>query len=514
MNKLTKFSRAILAIAIMLCVALPTLAHDFEVDGIYYNYLDKTAKTVEVTYKGSSNYDYSNEYTGSVTIPSSVTYSGATYSVTSIGDYAFLDCSSLTSVTIPNSVTSIGSSAFSGCSGLTSITIPNSVTSIGDFAFYDCDGLTSIVVEEGNPKYDSRDNCNAIVETSTNTLILGCKNSTIPNSVTSIGNSAFYHCKLLTSITIPNSVTSIDNYAFLSCSGLTLVPIPNSVTKIGSSAFGYCSSLNEVTIPNSVTSIGSSAFEDCTGLTSITIPNSVTSIGSWAFDGCSALTSVTIGNSVETIEKEAFRDCYNLLDVKSLNPMPQNINANAFSSTTYTNAILTVPYKCNGLYAGRTGWGSFNTIIEMEMPSIYLTIKLPESGVITHKEVYDEVAKLAFKANDGWQINTVSFNDEDVTSQLDDEGNYTTPVLTDDATLTVVFEKIPTGVEPLALTNDIKVYAKDGFIEVVGANANSVVNIYDTMGISKYVGIDNRIYLEDNGIYILTVEGRTFKFAM
>ena len=130
MNKLSKFSRAIVAIAMMLVVALPSLAHDFDVDGIYYNYLDKTAKTVEVTYKGSSSSSYSNEYTGSITIPSSVTYSGTAYSVTSIGTRALSSCSGLTSVTIPNSVTSIGDEAFVECSGLTSITIPNSVTTV------------------------------------------------------------------------------------------------------------------------------------------------------------------------------------------------------------------------------------------------------------------------------------------------------------------------------------------------------------------------------------------------
>ncbi len=273
---------------LLLAVTILTWAYDFTINGIYYD-KNPGGTSVTVTYESSSYKSYS----GSVTIPSQVTYSGKTYSVTRIGYQAFYNCSGLTSVTIPNSVTSIGDWAFFECSGLTSVTIPNSVTSIGNWAFYRCSGLTSVTignsvtsigwyvfngcsgltslkVEEGNPKYDSRNNCNAIIESSTNTLIAGCKTTTIPNSVTSIGDRAFFECSSLTSVTIPNSVTSIGNDAFCGCSGLTSVTIPNSVTSIGKYAFSGCSGLTSVTIPNSVTSIGECAFYKCTRLTSIT----------------------------------------------------------------------------------------------------------------------------------------------------------------------------------------------------------------------------------------------------
>ena len=298
----------------MLALLLPATAtaHDFEVDGIYYIINGNEAT---VTFRGTSYYEYSNEYSGSVTIPSSVTYNGTIYSVTSIGVLAFYNCSGLTSVTIPNPVTEIGYSAFSGCRGLTSVTIPtslktigerafkdcqsltsvaipNSVTTIGDLAFYNCSaltsvsignsvssignsafygcgGMTSIVVASGNTTYDSRGNCNAIIETASNTLIAGCCNTVIPGTVTAIGDDAFAYC-----------------------SGLTRVTIPISVTTIGHNAFRYCKGLSSVTIPNSVTSIGDMAFLECSGLKSVTIHGSVTSIGDWAFRGCSGLTDV------------------------------------------------------------------------------------------------------------------------------------------------------------------------------------------------------------------------------
>ena len=218
-----------------LCLAVSAMAQ-----GLSFNlYSNKTAEVTYLVYNSRDNYSGLT----SVTIPETISRNGTTYSVTSIGDYAFFRCSSLTSITIPNSVTNIGYKTFSDCTSLASITIGNSVTSIGYGAFQYCKSLTSIVVEANNAKYDSRDNCNAIIETATNTLVLGCKNTIIPNSVTSIGEGAFYQCSYLTSITIPNSVTSIGSDAFYYCNRLTSIAIPNSVTKIGVSAFANASAI-------------------------------------------------------------------------------------------------------------------------------------------------------------------------------------------------------------------------------------------------------------------------------
>ena len=244
---------------------------------------------------------------------------------------------------LPEKLVTIDNYAFYGCSGLNSIIIPNSVMSIGTGVFSGCSSLTSIIVENGNSKYDSRNNCNAVIETSSNELICGCKNTVIPNSVTSIGSSAFSHCSGLTSITIPNSVTWIGWDAFFDCSDLTSITIGNNVTSIGSGALWGCSNLTSITIPNSVTSIGWAAFYGCTGLTYITIPNSVTSIGESAFSGCSGLTAVI--SNIENVF---------------------SINENTFDSNTYSKAKLYVPVGKKSVYQETDAWKNFITIEEYD----------------------------------------------------------------------------------------------------------------------------------------------------
>jgi len=261
-------------------------------------------------------------------------------SVTNIGSGAFSSCISLTGVTIGSGVTNIGDEAFSSCTSLTNVAIPASVTSIGSLAFFSCTSLTAINVDEANMSYSS---VAGVLFNKSQTTLIQCPGGkagtyTIPDSVTSIWDYAFYSCTSLTSVTIPNSVTSIGTYAFYSCSSLTRVTIGNGVTSIGDYAFRFCASLINVTIPDSVTSINTYAFESCASLTGVTIGNGVASIGNYAFRSCSNLTSVTIGNGVTNIGTYAFRSCTSLTNV-AIPDSVTNIGANAFQSCTNLTGV-------------------------------------------------------------------------------------------------------------------------------------------------------------------------------
>ncbi len=379
-----------------------------EWDGIYAERFDYTYEGQTLTYT-INNYEkrtvtvnsggvwdgiiVSGNVSGDLIIPSVVKYEDIEFTVTEIGKYAFLNCKNLTSVKIPDSITSIEFCAFDGCSSLTSVTISRFVNKIELYAFNGCHSMQSIIVSEDNENYEDIDGVLYNKDISELIQCPGGKASiSIPNTVTSIGQSGFSGCCSLTSVTIPEFVKKIGHYAFTDCirmrsiivsegnenyadvegvlynkeiseliqcpGGKTSVIIPNSVTSIGPEAFYGCSSLSSVTISNSVASIGSNAFEGCSSLTSVTIPNSVTSLGIGAFYDCSSLTSVTIPNSVTSIGANTFNGCSSLISVTIPNSVTF-IGSRAFSgcssltSVTIPNSVTKIAmyafYGCSSL---------------------------------------------------------------------------------------------------------------------------------------------------------------------
>ena len=316
----------------------------------------------------------------SITIPESVT---------EIGEYAFDFCSSLTSITIPEGVTKIGEGAFIGCSSLTSITIPEGVTTIEMCAFSFCSSLTSIDVASNNNSYTSID---GVLFSKDKTILKeypegkkdvtsyaipvsvteigdyafsdcsSLTSITLPEGVTEIANVAFVNCSSLTSITIPEGVTEIGEWAFSGCSSLTSITIPEGVTEIGQSAFGFCSSLTSITIPKGVTEIGQSAFSGCSSLTSVTIPENVTEIGGGAFYNCSSLTSITIPENVTKIGKYAFDECSSLTSISSMNVTPPSIYGGYAFYKVDKSIPVYVPKQSVEAYKSAKYWEDFTNI--------------------------------------------------------------------------------------------------------------------------------------------------------
>ena len=298
-----------------------------------------------------------------------------------IANSAFSNCDGLTSIHIPSSVICIGDRAFLGCSSLEVISIPNNVANIGKYVLSNCISLSSISVDLGNSTFDSRDNCNAIIRTSDNTLIAGCKNTVIPSTVKNIGDHAFSSCSSISSITIPNNVITIGDEAFYDCSELTSITIPNSINKIGTSAFwgtawydnqpegivyagkvaykykGKMPEKTNIIIEEGTIGIADKAFYDCSGLTSIYIPSSVICIGDYAFFGCSSLESITIPINVTSIGEGVFHGCIGLSSISV------DMGNSTFDSRNNCNAIIRI--SDNALIAGCK-----NTIIPSNITSI------------------------------------------------------------------------------------------------------------------------------------------------
>ncbi len=374
----------LLSVAIMLLCSLYASAYDFTVDDMFYNVVSSSDLTCEITYYSKNVFGEvvnSNYYTGSVSIPKTVTCDsdGNTYTVVGIGKQAFYNCTEMTDVTIATTVTYIDSLAFDNCSALTEITIPRYVNSIGGRAFYGCSALKEVEIPNGVD----------IIHTNT---FYGCSNLTkvsIPSSVTSIWGSAFSDCSSLSELTIPSSVTSIGNQAFYNCSKLVTVTLEDGeetlamTTSSSYTPFSNCSAINtlylgrnlnytgtyspfkgktalsSLTIGNKVTSISTYEFYECTALENVDLPNSMTEIGEYAFYDCSKLTYLTLGNNLCKIGAEAFSHCHGLIGELKIPDSVTEIGEYAFwecvglTSLTLGNSVETIGdyafYVCTGL---------------------------------------------------------------------------------------------------------------------------------------------------------------------
>ncbi len=413
----------LISIVSLRCLGGPSTS--FTVNGIVYELLSETtvAVTYEEGYNQNTNSWSTTNYKGvtEVNIPSTVTYGGQTYTVTTIGKYAFRNCADLVSVIIPSTVTSIQYQAFYQSNKLKDITVPSSVASVGEQAFECTSWLQSQpdgIVYAGSAAYIYKGNIpndRIVLRDGTKSVSPYCfynraniTEVTMPNTVKYIGTNAFYGCTGLTSIELPNSIKKLPDWVFYGCSGLVSVTLPSALTSIGNCAFLSCTSLTSVTIPNSVTSIGGSAFSGCRELRTLTLPTGITEIQYNTFAGCKNLLTVTIPNNVITIQSEAFNrsnieslfipnsvttvgeNVFNGCYIKSLTfpnsitsigqyafsanidviycnfKTPPTINYATFNTTTNANTILIVPAGSEQTYRDNPYWGRFVNIQENE----------------------------------------------------------------------------------------------------------------------------------------------------
>ena len=333
-------------------------------DGIYYNVTSHAARNVEVTFKGNSPSEFEYEYEGGeVIIPPTVTYNGREFRVTSIAGQAFMN-PYISKVSIPDGMIALADSALYGCLLNDTVRIPKSVTCIGEVAIYPMCYIKGYVVDGGNPAYDSRNGCNAIIETATNTLLAGCEATVIPHGVNTIAPNAFMGVGNLTHIDIPATVTSIGENAFVHC-GLREIRLPAGIAELKQYTFQYCGDLSKIEFPESLVSIGLAALSHCAFI-EVVIPDGVTEIGQYAFDYNEKLEKLVIGKGVRAIGDCAFDGCRQLATVVSHIQADElfEVSNNVFGNIG-DNCILFVPRGARHAYKNTAGWNAFARIVEM-----------------------------------------------------------------------------------------------------------------------------------------------------
>lgn len=352
-GKMKRFLLSLIISVLASAYGAAAVGDRFVVEGLTYTVTSKDTGEVSVA-KGEV------ELPADLVIPAKVNLDGQTYSVTSVAEGGFSNCSTLTTVVLPDGITTIGKTAFFGCKALVSITIPESVTSIENDTFRGCSSLSAITIPSGVTS----------IKASTFYCCSSLTSVNLPESLTEIGSHAFGECDKLTSITLPESVTDIGIAAFIDCYSLTSIIIPHGVTTIWGNTFSFCRALTSVTIPESVTTIKSGAFVSCSSLTFITLPESVTSIDGGAFRNCSALTSITIPNGVTLIGSKTFDGCTAVSEITYLADEPIEGYSNIFDSSTYETATLYMSEAGAAAGKGIDPWKNFKNVKVSESSSL------------------------------------------------------------------------------------------------------------------------------------------------
>lgn len=425
----------------------------------YAETFDSDGLNFEITGEDRCRVTASANAAGNVVVPESVYYNDNTYTVVEIGEMAFANCTMLETVHMPATVTTIGAKAFLSCRSLKTIEISDNVTTTGSEAFRGCTGLTDI--------------------------------------------------------RLGSNMTTTGNYLFMGCTSINAIDIPAGFKSIPAGCFYGCTSLISATLPETLETIGEEAFAECTSLIRASLPSSLLTVGRKSFFGCTALKAITIGAQLTSIGTQAFDACEAVENVYSHAANPPAVEMYPFDDDIYGKATLTVPTGSIAAYRNTFPYQEFSAIVEDDNPEnhVKLAIRFPQKGAIVTDENFGARVTLKISADEGWSIAGISLNGEDCIESISESGYLTTPQLFSDSELDIIFAKSG-GIDKISANNaKIRIYRDT--ISIEGCGENDLVRIYSISDCKLlHEGKNKTFRFIRHGVFLLTVSGHTFKFAM
>lgn len=550
MNKLS-FWRLCLLLILVANVHFSYAYYTFKEGEFYYNVYDEYNLQVSI---GSGE----EQYSGNLVIPTSVVHNGITYTVSAINEYAFRDCLDLESVTLHSGIKVIGDAAFqntriknivlpegliridryafSGCKYLSSIVLPKTMKEIGSYVFLDCIRLQTVDTGDGLEELGVGlfAECTALhtvhlganIKKLLGSTFEGCtelQSINLNDQIEKMHDSDFRNCIKLKKVVVGKKVMELGDCVFAGCSSLEEVEIHEGAAMIGRSAFSGCVSLKEIVIPNSVEMVYGQSFDGCTSLERVVIGDDQigdTKLSTYVFAGCKSLKYVFIGSNVSEVGSSDFMECDSIESIVVIRKDPPEISEYevwTFTDYVYEHATLYVLPESIDKYKAHHVWGRFFHIKPYRGEELYLTIKYADNGCVKLTATKGESYELTIEPEKNWRINTVTYNGEDVTSQLTADNVFRTPAITKDGILIVSFESIESNVRSVVRSN-VKIYTESGSIVVKGVNAGDLISVYTLDGIQKTqvysTGCTMSIPIVETGIYLIKTPEKTVKLAL